>query len=31
MILNQCFNEVEVIESQTGLIDEDVFANFSFH
>lgn len=31
MILNQCFNEVEVIESQTVLIDEDVFANFSFH
>ncbi|EMD1827496.1 hypothetical protein VQU99_001257 [Klebsiella pneumoniae] len=31
MILNQCFNEVEVIESQTGLIDEHVFENFSFH
>ena len=31
MILDQCFNEVNVIESQTGLIDEDVFANFSLH
>lgn len=31
MILNQCFNEVEVIESQTGLIDQHVFENFSFH
>ena len=31
LILNQCFTDVDIIESQTGLIDEDVFANFSFH
>jgi len=31
MILDQCFNEVEFTESQTGLIDENVFDNFSFH
>ncbi|MES3469411.1 hypothetical protein [Citrobacter europaeus] len=31
LILNQCFNDADVIESQTGLIDEDVFACFSFH
>ena len=31
LILNQCFNDVDVIASQTGLINEDVFANFSFH
>lgn len=31
MILDQCFNDVKIIESQTGLIDEDVFASFSFH
>ena len=31
LILNQCFNDVDVIESHTGLIDDDVFASFSFH
>ncbi|EOV3130183.1 hypothetical protein ACOB7R_003851 [Enterobacter hormaechei] len=31
LILNQCFNDVDVVESQTSLIDEDVFASFSFH
>lgn len=31
MILDQCFNEVDVVESKTDLIDEGLFANFSFH
>lgn len=31
MILDQCFNDVEIVESQTDLIDEDVFANFTYH
>ncbi|MEA9393545.1 hypothetical protein SJI19_23955 [Acerihabitans sp. TG2] len=31
MILDQCFNEVEFTDSHTGFIDENLFANFSFH
>lgn len=31
MILDQCFNGVEVSESKTDFIDEGLFANFSFH
>lgn len=31
MILDQCFNEVEITESSTGLIDDNLFANLSFH
>lgn len=31
MILDQCFNKVEVVEPKTGFIDEGLFTDFSFH
>lgn len=31
MILHQCFSEVEISDSQTGLVDANLFANITFN